>query len=102
MIRHIVMWKFSDNANGKSKDENLEYVNNALYSLFESGKIDGLRSMEIGRDVSGTDMSYDMVLVTVFDDLESLGAYKIHPDHVKISEYVKTAHTARAVIDYEF
>ena len=57
--------------------------------------------MEIGRDVSGTDMSYDMVLVTEFDSLEALHNYTVHPDHVVISNFVKTVRSARAVVDCE-
>ena len=73
-----------------------------LMALYKSGKIDGLRKMEIGKDVSHTDMSYDMVLLTEFDSMEALAAYKIHPDHVAISQFVKTVRTARAVVDFEF
>lgn len=101
MIRHIVMWKFLPEAGGKTKDENLEDVKSRLIALYESGKIKGLRRMEIGRDVSGTDMSYDMVLLTEFDSLEALHNYKVHPDHVVISNFVKTVRSARAVVDHE-
>lgn len=95
------MWKFVDEADGLTKDEILSRVKDMLLCLYESGKIQGLRRMEIGRDVSGTDMSHDMVLLTEFDSLECLSAYKIHPDHVAISEYVKTVRTDRAVVDCE-
>ena len=101
MIRHIVMWKFLPEAGGKTKDENLEDVKARLMALYESGKIEGLRRMEIGRDVSGTDMSYDMVLLTEFDSLEALHNYEVHPDHVVISNFVKTVRSARAVVDHE-
>lgn len=101
MIRHIVMWKFADNAEGKTREENLDLVKEKLLALYESGKIEGLRRMEIGKDVMHTDMSYDMVLVTEFDSVEALKAYKIHPDHVVISNYVKLVRTARATVDCE-
>ncbi len=98
MISHTVMWRFKD----ENKEENMNTVAARLMSLYKSGKIDGLRKMEIGKDVSHTDMSYDMVLLTEFDSMEALAAYKIHPDHVAISQFVKTIRTARAVVDFEF
>ena len=79
----------------------LQVRRDKLNALYESGKIEGLRRMEIGRDVSGTDMSYDMVLLTEFDSLEALHNYKVHPDHVVISNFVKTVRCARAVVDHE-
>ena len=100
MIRHVVMWKFADSAEGRSRDENLAFVREKLTALYRSGKIKGLRRLEIGRDEGGTDMSFDMVLITEFDSFESLAAYKVHPDHAAISAYVKKVRTARAVVDY--
>ena len=98
MISHTVMWRFKE----ENKEENMNTVAERLMALYKSGKIDGLRKMEIGKDVSRTDMSYDMVLLTEFDSMEALAAYKIHPDHVAISQFVKTIRTARAVVDFEF
>jgi heme-degrading monooxygenase HmoA len=92
------MWRFKE----ENKEENMNTVAERLMALYRSGKIDGLRKMEIGKDVSHTDMSYDMVLLTEFDSMEALAAYKIHPDHVAISQFVKTIRTARAVVDFEF
>ena len=98
MISHTVMWRFKE----ENKEENMNTIAERLMALYKSGKIDGLRKMEIGKDVSHTDMSYDMVLLTEFDSMEALAAYKIHPDHVAISQFVKTVRTARAVVDFEF
>jgi hypothetical protein len=92
------MWRFKE----ENKEENMNTVAERLMALYKSGKIDGLRKMEIGKDVSHTDMSYDMVLLTEFDSMEALAVYKIHPDHVAISQFVKTIRTARAVVDFEF
>lgn len=101
MIRHIVMWRFLPEAGGRTKDENLKEVKARLTALYESGRIEGLRRMELGRDISGTDMSYDMVLLTEFDSLEALHAYKVHPEHAAISAFVKTVRSERAVVDHE-
>lgn len=98
MIEHVVMWKFTD-GEGRTKEENCAYVRERLLAL--PALIPEIKMMQIGRDVSGTDMSYDMMLVTRFDSLEDLHAYKVHPDHVAVSEYVKKVRTARVVLDAE-
>ena len=98
MIEHVVMWKFTD-GEGRTKEENCAYVRERLLAL--PAIIPEIKFMQIGRDVSGTDMSYDMMLVTRFDDLEALHTYKVHPAHVAVSEYVKKVRTARVVLDAE-
>ena len=98
MIEHIVMWRFTD-GEGRTKEENCAYVRERLLAL--PAIIPEIKFMQIGRDVSGTDMSYDMVLVTRFDSLETLHTYKVHPSHVAVSEYVKKVRVARVVLDAE-
>jgi hypothetical protein len=43
MVKHIVMWKFRDIAEGKSKDENISIATDMLYSLV--GKISEIKKM---------------------------------------------------------
>ena len=98
MIEHVVMWKFTD-GEGRTREENCSYVRERLLAL--PAIIPEIKWMQIGRDVSRTDMSYDMMLVTRFDSLEALHTYKVHPAHVAVSEYVKKVRTARVVLDAE-
>ena len=98
MIEHVMMWKFKD-GEGRTKEENCSYVRERLLAL--PALIPEIRFMQLGRDVSHTEMSYDMMLVTRFDSLEALHAYKVHPAHVAVSEYVKKVRTARVVLDAE-
>ena len=60
-----------------------------------------IKFMQIGRDVSRTEMSYDMMLVTRFDSLEALHTYKVHPAHVEVASYVAKVKVARVVLDCE-
>ncbi len=99
MIRHIVMWKFADEALGKTKEENMAYVREALMKLY--GVVPGLTRMELGCDISHTDMSYDMVLLTEFESAEALEGYRVFPAHREVQAYVKQVRTARVVIDCE-
>ena len=99
MIRHIVMWRFCENAEGKTKQENMEFVRDSLYAL--PAIIPEIKKMEIGFDVSHTDMSADLVLITEFESLETLHTYAVHPDHQNVSKYVCKVIESRVVIDTE-
>lgn len=99
MIRHVVMWRFADTAEGHTKAENMEWVREHLLALRPI--IPEIKRMEVGIDVSHTDMSYDMLLLTEFASLDDLQKYKVHPEHVKVSQFVAKVKTARVVADVE-
>ena len=99
MIRHIVMWRFADKAFGKTKEENMAHVREALLAL--RGVVPGMTRMEIGCDISHTDMSYDMVLITEFEDAAALEGYRVFPSHKEVQAYVKQVRTARVTVDCE-
>jgi len=46
-------------------------------------------------------MGADMVLITEFDSKEDLDLYAVHPEHMKVSEYVGKVRTSRMVCDWE-
>lgn len=100
MLRHVVMWRFLDSAEGKTKAENMKLVKESLLAL--RGRIGEIRHMEIGEDVLHSDMSFDMGLIIDFDDADALYAYKNDPEHVKISQYVKKVRSDRATVDWEY
>ena len=95
MIRHVVMWKFKE----EGKAENMEHAKEILYAL--RSVIGEIRRMEIGFDVSKTDMSYDMMLLTEFDSLSDLKTYAVHPAHLKVSEFIRSVIETRVVLDCE-
>ena len=99
MIKHIVMWNFLECAEGKSRRENMEIVRDALLAL--TSEIEEIKSMEIGFDLSGTDASADICLVTEFESLDALKIYAEHPKHVEVAVYVRKVAESRKVIDYE-
>lgn len=99
MIRHIVMWKFKPEAEGKTREENMEIVRERLYALLPI--IPEIKRMEIGLDISHTDMSMDFCLLTEFDSKETLSYYAEHPEHLKVSQYVRAVIETRVVLDSE-
>lgn len=99
MIRHIVMWKFKPEAEGKTREENMEIVRERLYALLPI--IPEIKKMEIGIDISHTDMSMDLCLLTEFDSVETMKYYAGHPEHLKVSKYVRSVIETRVVLDSE-
>ncbi len=98
MLKHIVMWKFRDGANGKSAHEHAVWMKKHLEALV--GVVPQIRSLEVGINEIPTENSFDAVLTVCFDNAEDLKRYKIHNEHKVISEYCKEVRTARYAVDY--
>lgn len=98
MFRHVVMWKFKENAEGKTREENMDWVKSHLEALPKT--IPFLRSIRVEKDVTRSDRSFDMVLFCEFDSPEDLAKYVVHPDHKVVSSYVKLVSEARGAVDY--
>ena len=99
MIKHIVMWKFKDFAEGATKQENILKVKSMLEAL--PGKIDFIREMQVNVNVNPKEGMYDAVLISAFDSLEDVERYRVHPEHKKISSFVALIREGRASVDYE-
>ena len=99
MIRHIVMWRFLESAEGNSKVENIKIATERLYALIP--KISEIKKMEIGADVLHTAASMDMALVTEFETLDTLHTYATHPEHLKVADFMKKVTEERVVLDCE-
>jgi len=95
MIKHIVMWKFKDEV---AETDKLE-MKQRLEAL--KGVVPSLIDIEVGVDIAGKDASKDMVLYSEFASRNDLAAYAVHPEHVKVVEFVKPLVCERAVVDYE-
>ena len=92
MIKHIVMWKFKPGTEAEQK----EFLD-GLQSLY--GVIPQIRAQEVGRNVVPN--NYDAVLISAFDSLADLEAYKTDPRHVKVSALCKAIRTDRVAVDME-
>ena len=93
MIRHIVMWKFRPGTEAEQKAF-LE----GLRGL--QGVITQLKRSEVAVNVGQG--NYDAVLVSEFESLEALDAYKNDPRHKAVSALCKSIRTDRVAVDYEF
>ncbi len=99
MIKHIVLWKFADSAEGNSKEDNIKLVEEGLLAL--PAFIPQIKHLEFVRNTNPTDRNSDAALITEFDSYEDLNMYTIHPEHVKVAKFVGSVVTARGAIDYD-
>lgn len=93
MIRHIVMWKFRPGTEAEQK----QFLD-GLRGL--QGVIPQLLRSEVAVNVG--EGNYDAVLVSEFQDLDALDAYKNDHRHKAVSALCKSIRTDRVAVDYEF
>ena len=98
MLKHIVMWRFVDGAEGKSKEEHALWMKEHLEALV--GVVPQIRTLEVGINCCQSETSYDAVLISTFDNKEAMEQYKVHPAHVAVAEYCKKVRESRVDIDY--
>ena len=91
MIRHIVMWKFREDA-----QEQAEEFLRRLAAL--DGVIPCIRGMQVLRTAEAGS-AYDAVLIADFDSLEAVKQYKDDPRHRAVSALCKEIRTDRRAID---
>lgn len=99
MITHIVLFQLSDRLSGEEKEKHLR----ALKADFEKlpSTISELKELRIELNVNSAE-AYDLALIAHCEDLETLHAYAVHPDHVAlVAKYIKPYLVSRACVDYE-
>ena len=99
MIKHIVMFRLKESALGRSKNENLQELKILLESLQE--KIPVVKCLEVGINMGKSASASDIALYSEFDDIQALENYRIHPEHVKVVDYIDKVCSERRVADYE-
>ena len=128
VYKHIVMWKFKEQHNGKSALENARWMKEQLEGLV--GVVPELLSAEVGIGpaleqvavvpsnaavqsnaaaaqsnaaavpAQAASGEYDACLLSAFASPEALAAYKVHPKHKAISAYCKEARLKRLAFDW--
>ena len=94
MIRHIVLFKIKD----EYKSEIPQLVKN-FYGM--KGKIEGMLDLEAGQDVLHSERSYDLALITVFDNMDSFMRYQTHPVHLPVKKRMHEVRSASVACDFE-
>ena len=98
MIKHIVLFKFKDFAEGEDKSRNIQKMKSQLDAL--KNIIDEIKFFEVGINFSNSDAAYDLALCSEFESKEDLHSYQRHPEHLKVADLIKKVCEARVVADY--
>lgn len=99
MIKHIVLWRLKESAEGCSAAENALKIKQCLEAL--NGKIPGMLRLEVGIDFSREDGSSEVALYSEFDSRAALDGYQSHPLHEEVKALVMAVRLERRVVDYE-
>jgi len=95
MVVHIVTFKFKD----ENKQANIIQAKQMLENLM--GAVPTLKSIDVGLNFSKEDRAMDLSIITIFESKVALEAYAIHPEHIKVVEFIKGVVEYSKVVDYE-
>lgn len=100
MINHVVLFKLKKYDSERQKQAEISKIEEALLGL--SGKIQELKYIEVGVNYDLAAKSYDICLISHFESIDQLEAYRIHPEHLKVAELIGQHAIERAAVDFEF
>ncbi len=99
MLKHIVMWKLKDHAEGADRAANAAEMKRRLDEC--KGIVPGMHAFEVVVAQPGLEATYDVVLYSEFDDKAALDAYARHPTHTALVPFIGAIRDARQCMDYE-
>ena len=95
MLHHVVCMRFADGVT----DAQIQAIHEGLAALPAS--IPELKSLDLGRDVVKGERSFDFALVAVFEDLDAMKRYQVHPDHQAVLTLIRAATQQVVAVDFE-
>jgi Stress responsive A/B Barrel Domain len=94
MVTHVVMFRFRDRS-----PEHLDHCRELLEGL--PAQVPQIRHLEVGLNRVTSDRAFDLCLYSRFDSFDDLAEYQIHPAHVEVATYLRSAADSRGSVDYE-
>ncbi|WP_426197084.1 Dabb family protein [Massilia sp. DWR3-1-1] len=99
MLKHIVMWKLKEHAEGADRAANAVEMKRRLEQC--AAIVPGIVHFEVSLAQPGLEASYDVVLYSEFTDKAALDAYAAHPTHEAVKPFIGAVREARQCMDYE-
>ena len=97
MINHIVLIRWTEEASQEAKDSAMTELRNL------KDKIPGIMDVSSGVNFSERAKGYTHGLVMHFKDRAAVGAYLVHPEHVRVvQKFLNPIRSDTLVFDYEF
>jgi heme-degrading monooxygenase HmoA len=100
MVRHVVMWKLKDHAEGADRAANAAKMKAMLDSC--ASIVPGIRRWQVVLAQPSLEATCDVVLVSDFEDRAALDAYQNHPRHLAMKPFIAAVREQRHCMDYEF
>ena len=94
MLTHVVLFKFKP----ETTAEQIAGLEAGLKGL--PAVIAEIREFRFGRDVIHSERSYDLALVSAFDDLAAMQRYQVHPAHQAVIAQVKACCAGVVAVDF--
>lgn len=101
MIRHIVMWKLKEKAEGATLKKNAEKLKLILEGLRIN--IDEIKDVEVGIQIAenGGKTACDVVLICDFLTELDFKMYTRSPHHKKAIDFIESVADERYFVDYK-
>jgi len=99
MIRHIVMWKLKEEAEGADRLSNAREMKRRLDEC--AAIVPGILQFEVALAQPDLEATYDVVLNSAFESRDALEAYARHPTHKALMPFFKAVRDERQCMDYE-
>lgn len=100
MIRHIVMWKLKEEAEGATKEKNAQKLKLILEGLRTN--IEEIKSVEVGIQTNQDDEDgLDVVLICDFETELDFQMYTRNAHHQKAINFIESVADKRYFVDYK-
>ena len=99
MIKHIVMWKLKEEAEGADRATNAREMKRRLDDC--AVIVPGIITFEVTLAQPDLEATYDVVLYSEFADRAALAAYIAHPVHQAVVPFIGAIREGRQCMDYE-
>lgn len=99
MIKHVVMWKLKEVAEGADRATNARRMKELLESC--RGIVPGMGRLEVGIAEDGLEATCDVVLYSEFESKAALDAYQEHPTHQAAKPFIGAVREWRQCLDYQ-
>jgi len=95
MLTHVVLFNFKPETS-EAQAAGLEAGLKGLPAVIAE-----IREFRVGRDVVRSERSYDLALVSAFDDLAAMQRYQVHPAHQEVVTLVKAFCAGVVAVDFD-
>lgn len=98
MIKHIVMWKLKESAQGAGRAANAAEMKRRLDAC--ANIVPGMLKFEVALAQPPLEATYDVVLYSEFESPAALAAYAAHPTHQALVPFIGAVREARQCMDF--